>query len=170
MRFLRALQKYGTYLIVSALIVSTPLSAQAVVTTFLTSGVSYSTPGDWNNTNNSIECIGPGGNGSFVNAAGGSGGGGGAYAKITNLTMSGSIAYVVGLGGSQNDTYFNGVASTSASISCAPGKNAVTSTGGAGGLTANSTGTTKFAGGAGEAGGSGGGGGGAGGTTSAGDL
>lgn len=130
--------------------VATPVYA---TTEFLTSGTSWSTPGDWNNSDNSIECIGAGGNGAAgatTNSSGG--GGGGAYAKITNVTLSGSISYVVGTGGSVNDTYFNGAASSTASISCAAGKNALGTTAGNGGTAGNSTGTTKYAGGNGAAG------------------
>jgi hypothetical protein len=145
-----------------------PMSAQAAVVTFLTSGTSYSTPVDWNNSDNSIECIGAGGNGSSQGAAGGGGGGGGAYAKIVNLTIAGSITYSIASGGSQADTTFN-----STSLVCDAGNNASGGTNGTGGTTAASTGTTKFAGGdgggnSGGLAGNGGGGGGAGGTTSAG--
>lgn len=119
-------------------------------TEFLTSGTSWSTPVDWNDSNNSIECIGAGGSGQTASAGvAGAGGGGGAYAKVTNVTLSGSISYVVASGGSQNDTYFNGAASSTASISCAAGKNGSGATAGAGGSTADSTGTVEYAGGAG---------------------
>lgn len=137
-----------------------PLSAHASIITFLTSGTSYTTPSDWNNNNNSIECIGSGGGGG-AHDNGGGGGGGGVYARISNLTLSGSIAYVVA---TSLDIYFNGAASSTASISCASGKAGSGTTNGAGGLTANSTGTTKFAGGSGGGGGAGG----SGGTTAAG--
>lgn len=122
-------------------------------TEFLVSGTSWSTPGDWNNSDNSIECIGSGGDGVSASASvAGGGGGGGAYAKITNVTLSGSISYVVATAGSQSDTYFNGAASSTASISCAGGKDASAATGGAGGSTADSTGTVEYAGGDGGAG------------------
>lgn len=135
-----------------------PTYSHAAVVTFLTSGTSYATPSDWNNTNNSIECIGAGGDGGSANNGGG-GGGGGAYAKITNLAISGSISYSVAAGGSQADTTFN-----STSLVCDAGNDASGGTDGTAGLASNSTGTTKFDGGA----GGGGGGGGAGGTTSSG--
>lgn len=143
--------------ILGALVLCAPLHAQAATVTFLTSGTSYSTPGDWNNSNNSIECIGAGGNGG-TNNFGGGGGGGGAYAKITNLTISGSIAYSIASGGSQANTTFNVT-----SLICDAGNNASGATDGSAGLAANSTGSTKFDGGAGS-----GSGGGAGGTTSSG--
>ena len=145
-----------------------PFQASAATVTFLTSGTSYSTPADWNNSNNTIECIGAGGNGGSGGTTAGSkgaGGGGGAYALISNLTISGSISYSIAGGGSQADTTFN-----STSLVCDAGNNASGATAGAGGTTGASTGTTKFAGGTGDIGSTmaDGGGGGAGGTTSAG--
>ncbi len=153
-------------LLLSFLFIAPPASAATVI--FLTSGTSFTTPSDWT-TANTVECIGSGGNGRFGTAAlGRAGGGGGAYALVSNLALSGSIAYVVATGGSQSDTYFNGAASSTASLSCAGGKNAVNAQVGAGGKTTNSTGTVKYAGGSGANGdvcsggtGEGGGGGGA---------
>src|SRR3989344_4708849 len=52
---------------------STPQSA---VTTFLTSGTSWTVPADWNSSNNTIEVIGGGGGGDTPGSAGGGGGGG----------------------------------------------------------------------------------------------
>ena len=68
---------------------------------YLTSGSSWTVPGDWNNSDNSIEVIGGGaGGGGGINASvAGGGGGGGAYSKVVNLTLSGSVAYVIGAGG-----------------------------------------------------------------------
>ncbi|MBI3572279.1 hypothetical protein HY091_01970, partial [Candidatus Kaiserbacteria bacterium] len=129
--------------------------------TFLTSGTTWTVPSDWNSSNNTIECIGAGGNGASGGSRGGGGGGSGGYAKISNLSLTpgASISYIVGTGGSSNDTYFNGAASTTASISCAPGVNGVTNgTGGQGGQTANETGTTLYAGASGGSDSSGGGG------------
>lgn len=159
--------------IILALVLPYPASAATVV--FLTSGTTYTVPSDWTLTN-TIECIGAGGNGRIASlTVGRPGGGGGAYAQVSNLSLSGSVSYVIASGGSQSDTYFNGAASTSASISCAGGKNATSLIPGAGGSTANSTGTVKYAGGSGASGdvcsggdGSGGGGGGAGGPYGAG--
>ena len=123
------------------------------IQTILTSGTSWTVPSDWNSSNNTIECIGAGGTGGSGNTTDpGSGGGGGAYAQISNLSLtpSGSAAYVIAAGGSESDTYFNGVASSSASLSCAGGKNGATggsATGGTGGKTTDSTGTVEYAGG-----------------------
>lgn len=70
----------------------------------LTSGTSWSTPANWNNSNNEIHLFGGGGSGasgyySNPNGAGGAGGGGGGYTKATNVTLSGSISYAIGAGG-----------------------------------------------------------------------
>jgi hypothetical protein len=63
---------------------------------YLTSGTTWTVPADWNNANNSVECIGAGGGGARAG-----GGGGGAYAKSTNiaLTAGSSISVGVGVGG-----------------------------------------------------------------------
>jgi hypothetical protein len=72
---------------------------------FLTVGSgTWTVPSDWNNANNSVECLGggAGGTGSWTdNNVGGSGGGGGAYAKSVNLTLTPgtSVSYTVGAGG-----------------------------------------------------------------------
>lgn len=159
--------------------------AQAATTTiFLTTGTSWTVPNDWNNSANKIEVIGGGGGGGggkAGNGAGsGSGGGGGAYARITNLTLTGggSVTIQVGAAGTggaagangtaATSTWFNGANCTAAST-CAVGGGAgltTSATGGAGGAAASSVGTTKFSGGSGGAGStavgtSGGGGGGA---------
>ncbi len=101
---------------------------------FLTSGTSFTVPGDWSNSN-TIEVIGGGGGGqSGAGIAGGTGGGGGGYSRISNLTLSpGSVvSYQVGAGGAGGingvsqpganggSTYFNGTACTSSSV-CAQG-------------------------------------------------
>lgn len=148
-----------------------PQSAFAATVIFLTSGTSFTTPSDWTNTN-TVECIGSGGNGRLGTASvGRGGGGGGAYALVSNLALSGSITYEVAAGGTfSTGTYFNGTASTSASVSCQSGRSAANAFAGAGGTTAGSIGTIKYAGGDGANGdvcsggtGEGGGGGGAGG-------
>lgn len=94
--------------------------------TFLTtagSNQTYSTPSDWNNSNNSVEGIGGGASGAVNNSNFfGGGGGAGAYTKLTNLTISGNITYQVASGGTGvtsgtsvvgnagNDTWFNDTA------------------------------------------------------------
>src|SRR5262249_34384471 len=76
---------------------------------YLTTGVSWTVPSDWNNTTNTIQCIGGGGGGVdgsvAVGGAGGSGGGG-AYASISNLTLipGATVEYRVGTGGARAAT------------------------------------------------------------------
>lgn len=127
-----------------------------VKTVALVSGTSWSVPSDFTSTN-IVECIGAGGQGSKAVNSGlasttGSGGGGGLYSRIENISLVGSITYAIGGASSQADTYFNGAASTTASLSCAPGMNAVTSTNGNGGTATTSTGTYRFRGGQGGTG------------------
>ncbi len=161
------------------LLIALPAPAYAATVIFLTDTAitSFTIPSNWTTTN-TIECIGSGGNGRIgsINQSRG-GGGGGAYALVSNLEISGSITYAIAQGGTfSTGTYFNGTASTSASVSCQSGKTPLILNGGAGGTTAGSIGTIKFAGGVGGAGSSGicpggengGGGGGAGGPRGAG--
>lgn len=131
---------------------------RAYAQTFLTTGAgsgnqTWNVPSDWNSSSNSIECIGAGGDGGNADGAGGSGG---EYRKITNLTLtpSGTATYSVGAHASTTaskiyaETYFNGTASSTASLSCSPGK-----LGGSNGVSAtttgasNGTGATHFNGG-----------------------
>lgn len=115
-------------------------------------------PSDYDASTAKIECIGSGGTGiaGITNTRGGPGGGGGAYAVIFNpvLTPGASITYAIGdsatttNGNIANETYLNGTASSTASISCAYGKygNAPI-TGGVGGRAVDSKGTIKYNGG-----------------------
>jgi hypothetical protein len=71
------------------------------------SNQTFTSPSDWNNSANTIECIGAGGSGgTFVqtSSARGDGGGGGAYAIINNFTFAlpgiTTATYQVGIGGS----------------------------------------------------------------------
>lgn len=124
---------------------------------YLTSGTSWTVPSDWTSSNNTIDAIGSGGDGSTSSA----GGGGGAFARITNLSLTGgaSVTYQIGVG--STDTVFN---STTVSCTVAPvpsvcadgGADASGITNGAGGTTANSVGTTEYAGGSASGGGGGG--------------
>ncbi len=120
----------------------------------------YVTPTDWNSSNNQVACIGSGGNGGTgASAAGAGGGGSGAYASTTNLTISGVVKFSVGASATTTqssstpaaavETFFNGTASSTSSVTCDWGKLPLTTTGGVAGATANSIGTTKFAGAAG---------------------
>lgn len=142
----------------------TPVTPQKTVVLNSTTGglQTWTVPADFSSTNTVI-CIGAGGDGatSGTGSTGKAGGGGGAFASSTNLTLSGSISYQIGLHGTTtsgaattstltmfNETFFNSTASSSASISCAPGEPATSTASIApGGTVANSTGTTKFAGG-----------------------
>jgi hypothetical protein len=73
----------------------------------------WTVPADWNNAANTIECIGGGGGGGGGrNAAcvisGGGGGAGGGYAKVSNLTLSGTAAFQVGIAGTAGAANGNG--------------------------------------------------------------
>jgi hypothetical protein len=140
-------------------------SSGSPTTIFLISGSSWTVPADWNNSNNSIEVIGGGGGGN--NGASGSsagGGGGGAYSKITNVSLSGSVAYVIGSGGTPGvtggDTWFNGATCAGSSV-CAKGGQGATGAGTVlGGQAANGVGSITYSGGGTTSGGGGGKGGG----------
>jgi len=71
---------------------------------FLTSGSSFVVPSNWNNSLNSIACIGAGGGGG--NNSGG-GGGGGAYAAKINVTLTpgSTLTYQIGQGGAGQTSY-----------------------------------------------------------------
>lgn len=128
---------------------------------------SYSLPADWNNADNKIECIGPGGNGStrVSSSQGGNGGGGGAYAASTNVNLgTGPIVTRALTGGSGGACYVQNTAGTKV-VQADFGANAAASNNGAGrgGLVAGCIGDVKTAGGnggnsvVGDAGGGGGG-------------
>ncbi len=129
----------------------------------LTTSGNFTVPADWNDTTNSIECVGGGGGGGSNPSLGGGGGGGGAYAKITSLTLTpgASVAYQIGAGGSAE---ISGVVSwfqNSTVVAAEGGGAAADATGGAGGSSAISVGSIKKSGGTGAtAGGNGGAGGG----------
>lgn len=99
--------------------------------TFLTTPAvdeDYNRPADWNDANNSVEGIG---------ASGGAAGGGGAYAKVTNLAPSDPVAYTIGTASNGHNTQFVD-ASTLVAAAAFHFQ---------GGATADSVGSTKFAGG-----------------------
>ena len=159
----------GTFLVLSLLFVtgfSFPREARAVTCGFgseiagglcqgfLTSNPgsgdqSWTVPGDWNNSNNSVACIGSGGTGAdgVTDTASGAGGGGGAYASTTNLTLSGSVTYRIGASATTTSaangpagarvTFFDGTSSSTASLTCDWGKMANGTTAGTAGNTAN---------------------------------
>lgn len=155
------------------------VGGEDIVETFTSSG-SWVSPIDGNVL---VKCWGGGASGGArgtTNGASG-GGGGGAYAEKTVVVVKDtSYAYLIGAGGAAaaavttpldgNDA--GNTSWNSNEIKAAGGKKGLgTTTAGAGGLVADSVGTTRFAGGNGAAGsGSGGGGGGGGaGTTGAGN-
>ncbi len=136
----------------------TPEKAEAAITkrVYLTSGTTWTVASDWVTSGSLVETIGAGGTGGSN-----SGGGGGAYASEPNisLTPGASVTYQIGNAGS--DTVFNSTATTCAgsptpSVCADGGVIGVSSTNGAGGTTANSIGTTEYAGGNGSDGAGGG--------------
>jgi alpha-tubulin suppressor-like RCC1 family protein len=134
----------------------------------------WTVPSDWNNSNNSIECIGAGGSTNYSNVGfgylGGAGAGGGAYSRISNfsLTPGATIHYNVGStssSGSTSNTWFSTTSSspvsTSEGVMAKSGGNDISGLSiGTGGSAASSIGTTKFNGGSGVNAGGGGGSGG----------
>ncbi len=70
------------------------------IVTFLTASGTYNKPADWNNSSNSIECLGAGAGGGSSNCAvhklGGAGGG---YGKQNNVTILATNVYAIGAGG-----------------------------------------------------------------------
>lgn len=129
---------------------------------------SWTVPSDWNPSNNSIECIGPGydgENGGTSSNTGGDGGGGGAYAKISNvnLTPGSNVSIRIGDRSSTLSTYLKNNAGTTV-------VEAAAANGATAGAAGSSTGDVKYSGGAGgtSSGHGGGGGGGAAGPSGAG--
>lgn len=144
--------------------------------TFLTttgSNQTYTSPADWANSNNSIECIGGAGSGG-AGSLHSTGGGAGAYSKITNFSFATpgttTATYRVGSGGTAltvsgvnnsdgnagSATWFNnatdpGNGTDNTKCSAAAGAGGVSRSGsrsgGAGGATTASWGQTKYAGG-----------------------
>lgn len=116
-------------------------------TIVLTSGSSWTVPADWDNAQNTIECIGAGGTGGVFTEVAAPGGAGGAYARITNLALTpgATVQFHIGQPGSAAatvDTWFNGASVAAASVGA---KGAI---GSARGLASASIGTLKRSGGA----------------------
>lgn len=123
---------------------------------FLLSGTSWTVPDDWNNSDNTIECIGGGISGQ-AGSASAYGGGGGSYAASTNvsLTPGASVTYAIG-SGSGGDTCFGSSTIAGATVAAEGGDRPT------GGRAPVSVGGTKYNGGSAQATtpvGSGGGGG-----------
>src|SRR5437899_2022924 len=132
----------AVFLIVSVLLFfyPRPKFAEAATVTILTSGAgtgnqTWNVPSDWNNSNNTVACIGSGGNGAAgSNSISGAGGGSGVGASTTNITLTpgGTATYSIGAAATTTGvsnavagarvTFFNGAASSSASLTCDWGK------------------------------------------------
>jgi len=155
------------------------LSYEFATVTFLSSSPgsnqTYTSPSDWNNNNNTIECIGGGGSGAVGSLAdgfraAGTGAGAGAYSKISNFTFASpgttTATYNVGkfgaavsstvAGNAGTSTWFNsstdpGVGTDNSKCSARFGTGGIYNTGGtqssAGGATSSSWGQTKYNGG-----------------------
>jgi hypothetical protein len=168
------------------------VSCRMVITSPIGSNGTFTSPANWNNSDNTIEVIGGGGSGAGGGGTlHGTGGGGGAYSRIANFSFANpgttQATYRVGAGGSGNGggaTWFNassdpGGGSDNTRVSAAGGlvgeSGAGSRNGGLGGATANSWGEVKNAGGrggnlTGASGTGGSGGGGAGGPTAPGNA
>lgn len=135
---------------------------QFAVTSYYTSGTSWTVPSDWNNSSNIITAIGGGADGTGGSFDGktstaGPGGGAGACSRITNQSYTPSASRTRQIGASGTDTFLKDDGNSTNAILA---KGTTSSTGGASG---SGTGSTKYSGGNGAAvsGANGGGGGGA---------
>lgn len=134
--------------------------------TFLTttgSNQTYTVPGDWGNSSNSIECVGGGGSGAAGKVLTSSrycgGGGGGGYGRIENVSYSpgASVTYRVGSGGAAaagvdgangSESYFDNTVYTGAPVGGSYGAKGQSGSGGsAGGAGGGGLGTFTFSGG-----------------------
>lgn len=158
--------------------ISTDLVYEFVTQTILLttgSNQTYTSPSDWNNASNQIECLGGGGSGGRMGSSTAghpTGGGGAAYSLISNFTFASPgttqatyrvAAQVGGQSGTTtvngtdgeatwfNDTVNPGSGSSNAKCSAAGGLGGTTGTGsrngGAGGAASASWGQTKYDGG-----------------------
>lgn len=125
------------------------LGAGGEVKIYLTTtggSTNWTVPSDWNNSNNSIECIGAGAGGlsATYNSRGG---GGGAYAKKNNFNLQPgqSIPYVVSVGG--GGCYGGTVSTTYFKQNNSSGVVAAPAVGVNGGTITSSYGDVEFAGG-----------------------
>lgn len=140
------------------------------ITVFTSSNASWSVPTNWNNANNTIECIGGGGAGSVNGAAGGAGGGSGAYSKSFNTALTGGVDMLniqIGTGGAGNggDSSVMKIIGAVTIVLAKGGTAASAGTAGSGGASASGAGTVKNSGAAGGASSGKGAGGGAGAAT-----
>lgn len=156
--------------------ITIPVLNQSFLTTPTGSNQTYTSDATWNNSNNTVECVGAGASGGAVRGQNsvGTGGGGGAYSAISNFSFASpgttTATYQIGTGGAsitqstQGATNGNNGGSTWFNNTVDPG-NGVDNTqcsaqggragiaganpqnGGAGGATTSSWGTTKKNGG-----------------------
>lgn len=133
------------------------ICTQVVRTT--TGGSTWTVPAHWNNASNTIQIIGAGGGGGTNGStSGGAGGGAGAFAKVSNVTLTGATVYHrIAAGGaastSGGDTYL----CASQATDCGTGGAVVWAKGGGGasgltagtGAAASGTGSLQKAGGSG---------------------
>lgn len=71
--------------------ITIPVLTQTALTTPTGSNQTYTSDATWNNSNNSVECVGAGASGGTSRGSGtavATGGGGGGYSKITNFTFA----------------------------------------------------------------------------------
>lgn len=87
-----------------------PVLTQTIYTGLPNYTTSYTSPSDWNNFSNTVECLGGGGNGTNGTATGnsGAGGGGGGYTKIFNayIPNPGTTLWYVRADPWGNDAYW----------------------------------------------------------------
>lgn len=121
----------------------------------ITSGTTWTVPGDWGSTSNTIEVIGAGGNGNprcslFPQTIGG---GGGAYSKITNLVEAPGATVNIHIGGESGGNQVSGVGDgtwvgSAVTVYAESGwDGGDCGNPGRGGASANGVGTVKFTGG-----------------------
>lgn len=131
------------------------------------SNQTFTSPVDWNNGNNSVECIGGGGGGKGgqQGSGAGAGGGAGAYSKILNFTFAvpgtTTATYQIGAlgaggsvgggnGGTGGDSWFNGATFGASSVGAKGGAGSSSQTvAGSGGSSGSGIGTTLKSGGSG---------------------
>ncbi len=98
----------AAFLLLAIALISVPVEAAYPTQIFLTANPgtgnqTWTVPVDWNSANNTIECIGAGGDGG-VQAGSGGGGGGGAYAKVFNLSLTPGATITYSVGGDATTT------------------------------------------------------------------
>ncbi len=137
-----------------------PRAWAAPVQIILTSGATWTVPPAWDNTNNTIEAIGAGGNGApgLNNTYAGAGGGGGEYRQAVNVSLTPNSTVDINIpsggAGSATDGAWLKNSGGTIQIEAKNGGNASGATAGTGG-TGGTGSALNFDGGAGGSGGSG---------------